>query len=220
MRNALLPALAALFIAISQARGHELGIGETFISLDFVENSQYSVQFDYSDGSLIKVAPWLDRDAFLRDATFGAFFLSSKEAGFKGRYDFILDGAFKPWFLGLETAYYCDVKVLLVFVQRDMPRYGGMLDHWLTTFIFRADTFEFLADYDGTPYDITRFDSRYVPEVDSIMDERYLVSCFPEGRGRAFDFGLIDRKKLYGPDWCGPQGDRCRVRATPTSGGG
>ena len=50
------------------------------------------------------------------------------------------------------------------------------------------------------------------------MDERYLVSSLPARRGRPFSFDLIDRKKLYGPDWCGPQGERCRVKAPTASG--
>lgn len=69
-----------------------------------------------------------------------------------------------------------------------------------------------IEEYSGSALDITRLDSREKPEAPSFMSERYLVSCIPEGRGRKFSFGLIDRKALYGPDWCGPGGDRCDIR--------
>ena len=72
-----------------------------------------------------------------------------------------------------------------------------------------------IGEFTGTALDVTPFDSRWKSEVPSFMPERYLVSCFLAGRGRPFDFGLIDRKKLYGPDWCGPQGWRCEVQARP-----
>lgn len=221
MRSRFFLTIAILVAAVSQSFGHDLRRGDSFIDpSDHVENSQYVVAFEYSDGTSIKTAPWIDREDFLNEAEFGTFWLSNKVSGVRVSYEFILDGGKIPRFRGIETEDYCDIEVLLVFVQRDTPRYGGSLSRWLTTYVFRADTFEFLAEYDGTPYEITRFDSRVVPEVDSTMRERYLVSCFPVGRGRPFDFGLIDRRKLYGPDWCGPHSERCEIKAPTASGGG
>ena len=219
MRSVTLLSLLFLSVVVSQANSHDLRGGDSFVDLSgSVETARYLVHYNHSDGTLAELPAWADRETYLKEEEFGAFFFSDKLTGHQGRYDFVLDGGKEPWFQGIETEDYCGVDVILVFVQRSTPRYGGALSRWLTTYIFRADTFEMLADYDGTPYDITRFDSRVVPEVDSSMDERYLVSCFPARRGRPFSFDLIDRKKLYGPDWCGPQGERCRVKAPTASG--
>ena len=210
------------FIGFARAgESHEMDSGEVLINPydRYIDTRDFLVTFDHSDGKTIKVASWIDREAFLNEAEFGIFLLLDKKTGYRGQYEIILDGGFEPRLLGIETEDYCGVEVILVFVQRAAPRYGGSLSRWLTTYIFRADTFEMLEEYSGTPYDITRFDSRVVPEVDSIMDERFLVSCFPAGRGRPFDFGLIDRKRLYGHDWCGPSGRRCRVLAPTTASG-
>ena len=143
--------------------------------------------------------------------------LTNKRTGNRRRNLVSLNGDNEPYLRDLDygryCSHYCGVSVLLVTIEQSFPRYGGNAGRWLTTCIFRADTFAMLEEFDGTPCDVTRFDSRRVPEVDSIMGERYLVSCFPAGRGRPFDFGLIDRKRLYGPDWCGPGGARCEVKA-------
>jgi hypothetical protein len=220
MRNAVLSWLLVLFFATDQTMGHDLGGGDSLVDPSgFVETARYLVQYESSDGALAELPRWADRESYLKEEELGDFLFADKDTSKQGRYDFVLDGGKEPWFRGIENEDYCGVEVLLVFVQRDMPRYGGMLGRWLTTYSFRADTFEFLKEYDGTPYDITRFDSRVVPEVDSIMDERYLVSCLPAGRERPFSFGLIDRERLYGPDWCGPKGERCRVKAPTASGG-
>ena len=206
---------------INPTSAHELDIGDTVVNLfrDTVETGEYAVSLDFIpawkiDGDIRKFRPdlWQGWD-------YSAYTLRNNMTAYQKTTLIAADGGKEPWFMGIEAEDYCGVEVTLVFVQRSTPRYGGPLSRWLTTYIVRADTFEMLAEYDGTPYEITRFDSRVVPEVDSTMDERYLVSCFPEGRGRAFDFGLIDRKKHYGPDWCGPERARCRVAAPARSGG-
>ena len=143
---------------------------------------------------------------------YSTYTLLNKSSGHQRTTLIEIEGGKEPSFENFGYDEYCGVEVLFVTVRRDTPRYGGMAGRWLTTYIFRADTFELLDEFTGTPYDVTRFDSRWVPEVPSYMPERYLVSCFPASRGRPFDFGLIDRKALYGPDWCGPQGERCEVR--------
>ena len=143
---------------------------------------------------------------------YSAYTFLNKETGNKRTTLIDIEGGSEPYFEGFSTEEYCGVSMLFITIKREPSRYGGGT-RWINSYIFRTDTFEFVQEFYGTFYDITRFDSRWVPEVDSYMDERFLVSCFPAGRGRPFDFGLIDRKKLYGPDWCGPQGWRCRVNA-------
>ncbi len=211
------PILLAFLIwaGVSIGAAHELDPGDMFI-LPFrntIETDRYSISLDFIpdweiDQDIRKFLPKLQHGL-----DYSAYTLRNKDTGFQRTTLIEVEGGKEPWFKGVETGKYCSVKVILFFVQRDTPRYGGSLSRWLTTYIFRADTFEMLEEFDGTPYDVTRFDSRWVPEVDSIMDERYLVSCFPAGRGRVFSFGLLDRERLYGPDWCGPGRARCRVDA-------
>ena len=211
-KSAFLAAVSLMVATI--AAGHDLRGGDVFMApSNAIETSEFFVTFDYSDGSSIKVAPWIDREGFIGDAEFGVYILKNKQSGLQGQYEFILDGGFKPSLEGINEDDYCGVDMLLVTVQRDTPRYGGSASRWLTTYIFRADTFEMLEEFTGTAYDVARFDSRWVPEVDSIMEERYFVSCLAAGRGHPFAFGLIDRKRLYGPDWCRPGNARCEVRA-------
>ena len=214
MTRILIYTLLVVLISSVNIESHDLADGQSVIDPErTIQIGKYVIKFDITNGSLIKIPPSLDRESYLKDAEFGVFFLTNKETGYHARYDFILDGSFAPSFQVITSSEYCGVSVLMVTVKRSTPRYGGGASRWLTTYVFRADTFEMLTDFDGTVFDVTRFDSRWVPEVDSVMDERYLVSCFPAGRHRPFDFGLIDRKALYGPDWCGPQGWRCRVNA-------
>lgn len=216
-------ALLILFgLAINPVEARELEIGDIVVNSfrGTVETNDYTVTLDYIPNWVIERDVRKFRSDLWQGWDYTSYTLRNKATSYQKTALIPADGGKEPRFRGIETEEYCGVKVLLVFVQRDTPRYGGALSRWLTTYVFRADTFALLAEYDGTPYDITRFDNRFVPEVDSIMDERYLVSCFPEGRGRPFDFGLIDRKKLYGPDWCGPQSQRCRIKAPTASGGG
>ena len=208
----------ALFLlacmTINPASAQDLEIGDTVVNSlrDTVETSDYAVSIDFIPAGKIDRDIRKFRPDLWQGWDYSAYTLRNNVSAYQRTTLIPADGGKIPWFKGIETADYCGVEVIFVFVQRDTPRYGGALSRWLTTYIFRADTFELLAEFDGTPYEVTRFDNRVKPEVPSSMDERYLVSCIPEGRGRKFSFGLIDRKALYGPDWCGPGGDRCEIR--------
>jgi hypothetical protein len=123
-----------------------------------------------------------------------------------------LDEGILPYFTALEEREYCGKPVLFVSVRRETPRYGGIFGLWSTTYLFRADRLELRAKIDGAATDVTLEDAGYVPEVPfSIMPERFLVFCVSQGRERQFSLGLIDRRALYGPDWCGPQARRCEM---------
>lgn len=206
-------AILALFVG-NTASGHDLRGSDLLIDPSHsIETGEYLITLDY-------IPDWLmDRELrhfwpnILEGIDYSTYTLRNKVSGYQKTTLIEIEGGKEPSFEDFGYEEYCGVDVLLVSVKRPTPRYGGNAGRWLTTYIFRADTFEMLEEFTGTPYDVTRFDSRWVPEVDSIMDERYLVSCFPAGRGRPFGFGLIDRKRLYGPDWCGPGRARCRVDA-------
>lgn len=210
--------IATAFIALTStplAVAHDLSPGEILINSlgSLIETDELLVTWEYVDGEIFDRYDYFDRPRPYGFDPYVAYILTNKKTGYKRRSLAFLDGNKEPYFRGLDYGHYCDVSVLFVSIEQSTPRYGGMASRSITTYIFRADTFEMLEEFDGTPYDVTRFDSRLVPEVDSVMDERYLVSCSPAGRGRPFDFGLIDRKASYGPDWCGPGRARCRVKA-------
>ena len=210
--------VAAAFIALSSAPfavARDLSPGEILInSIDrLIETYELLITWEYVDGKIFDRYDYFDRPKPHGFDPYVAYILTNKKTGYKRRSLAFLDGNKEPYFRGLDYGHYCDVSVLFVSMEQSTPRYGGMANRSITTYIFRADTFEMLEEFTGTPYDVTRFDSRWVPEVDSIMDERYLVSCLTAGPGHPFAFGLIDRKRLYGPDWCGPGGARCRVAA-------
>ena len=214
MRMFLSAVVICLLFWATPSTSHDIGTGDILISSsdDYIETDEYWINLGHLPSW--KIA--LEIRNFLPELypgwSYSIYTLKSKITGFQRSTLIEIQGNFEPHFYGFDETEYCGQDLLLVFVRRDTPRYGGALSRWLTTYIFRADTFELLAEFDGTPYDVTRFDNRVKPEVPSSMDERYLVSCIPEGRGRKFSFGLIDRKALYGPDWCGPGGERCRVR--------
>ena len=142
---------------------------------------------------------------------YGEISLTKKANGYQKTTLVELDGEFELYFRDFDQKEYCGQEDLFVTTWRDTPRYGGALDPWLTIYAFNADTFEKLAEVDAPNTDITEVESGFIPESPSFMAQRYLVSCLPAERGHPFSFGLIDRKALYGPDWCGPGGTRCEV---------
>ena len=122
--------------------------------------------------------------------------LSDKSRGRQKTTGIPLEGGFEPHFYPCDERKYCGKEVLFVTVWRDVPRYGGNPGLWVTTFLFRADTFELLAEIDGTATDVTQQDVQFLPEVPSAMEERFLMSCVVAGWERNFSCGSIDRKAL------------------------
>lgn len=182
-----------------------------------MESPDYSVTFDPSpdwDFDMTKYR-FQPNFHFEEDHSYAGLLLQNKKTGYQNGYLEFLDGGKEPWFRFFEAAEYCGVEMLFVTIQQDHAKYSAEVSPWLTTYIFRADTFEMIEEFSGTSLDVARFDSRWVPEVESYMPERYLVSCIPQGRGRQFSFGLIDRAGHARPPWCGPHGDKCRYRPPP-----
>ncbi len=193
---------------------HDLGPGDVLISPDggFIETDACLIRSDLI--SARRVAQ--DLRPFRPDLWPGldcvAVSVEEKVAGQERTTLIPLDGGFEPYFTAFEERLYCEKRVLFVSVRRKTRRYGGRLWLWITTYLFRADTLELLAEIDGAATEVTLEDAGYVPEVPfSFMPERFLVSCVPEGRERQFSLGLIDRRARHGPDWCGPQAWRCEM---------
>lgn len=209
--------LTAFALAISEAAlGQVLRGGDQLIDPSHsVETADIRLTLDYLPDWLIESELRHFWPKTHNGIDYSAYTFVDKTSGYKRTTLIDIEGGAEPYFDHFSSAEYCGIDLFFVTVEREMSRYGGAT-RWITTYIFRADTFDFMQEFYGTPYDVTRFDSRWVPEVDSLMAERFLVSCIPASRGRPFDFGLIDRKKLYGPDWCGAQGARCVVKAGPT----
>lgn len=213
MKRLLLAAVlwSAFLAAASDA--HDLGRSDILISpsSDYIETGEYVISVGYLPSWKIDPEIRHFRPELYPGWDYSIFTLKDKESGVQKSTLVEIEGNFEPRFYGFDKEEYCGVDVLFVTVSRGTPRYGGALSRWITTYIFRADTFAMIEEFTGSALEVTRFDNRVKPEVPSSMDERYLVSCIPEGRGRKFSFGLIDRKALYGPDWCGPGGDRCEI---------
>lgn len=202
-----------LFLAATSA-AHDLRPSDILISSsdDYIETDEYLITVGYLPSWKIDPEIRHFRPELYPGWDYSIYTLKNKKTGLQKSTLVEIQGNFEPHFDGFEEREYCGRDMVLITVWRDTPRYGGMLTRWITTYIFRADTFEMIEEFTGSALEVTRFDNRMKPETPSIMGERYLVSCIPEGRGRKFSFGLIDRKKLFGPDWCGPGGDRCEIR--------
>lgn len=211
----MIPVLVLLWTFLAGvAWSHDLGPGDVLISPygGFIETDTYLIRSDM-------IPAWQvaqDLGHFRRDLwpglDYAVLSLQEKATGHAKTTLIPLDRGIEPCFTAFEEREYCDESVLFVSVRRGTPRYGGMLGLRVTTCLFRADRLELLVEIDGAATDATLEDEGYVPEVPfSIMPERFLVSRVPEGRERHFSLGLIDRRALYGPDWCGPPERRCEM---------
>ena len=213
MKAPKLLAVSCLLMLLDSAYADDIAPGTTMIDIfgQTAETYDYLITLDYVDGALLKPDDFFNRPSWYDHAAFVAYVLKDKATGIARRNITLLDGGEDPYFQSLRFLRYCDVGVLLLTVEQEFPQGGISADPWLTTYIFRLDTLDMIEQYSGSLWDVTSFSDREIFDTPTSMSQRYLVSCLPAERGHPFSFGLIDRKALYGPDWCGPGGTRCEV---------
>ncbi len=125
---------------------------------------------------------------------------------------------FTRHFATLHEGLYCEDAVLFVSffltVNLHIPEYRS--DDLYETYIFRADTLEFLTSYEGSYSEATPnapSDDVGQTATDPVyLTQRFLVSCQPEAQGRPFSLTVTDRAAhLNWPEWCGKDGEACAV---------